>query len=112
MTVYSANKDVAIVQFAGTHGTGALQRRVWPYNQYETVSVSQTSMNMTIFIILLFLFKHCLSLRSESENKCTYLTSVLSSPVFRAPVYLSIYHLSLLKIPLAPLYYLDPLLHT
>ncbi|XP_063686934.1 uncharacterized protein LOC134820475 [Bolinopsis microptera] len=40
VTVYSANKDVAIVQFAGTHGTGALQRRVWPYNQYETVSDS------------------------------------------------------------------------
>ena len=59
-------------------------------------------------LIYFFFFKHCLSLRSESENMCTYLTSVLSSPVFRAPVYLSIHHLSLLKFPLAPLYYLDP----
>ena len=46
VTVYSANKDVAIVQFAGTHGNGALQRRVWPYNQYESIPVRAFKYNM------------------------------------------------------------------
>ena len=46
VTVYSANKNVAIVQFAGGHGTGAIQRRAWPYNghQYDFEPVSHCSL--------------------------------------------------------------------